>query len=270
MENVCSLFFELSNEDRLSIMLEIEKEPLKLTHISKKLDLTSSESHRQLSRLLEMKLVVKDVEGFFNLTPFGEQALKWIPGYTFISDNSEYFQSHILSNLPHEILHRLGDLSDCVFSNDALVSVSNIETMMREADEYIHIIHDQFLLSAYPLASKAVKRGVHIKTIDPIVYRPSLQIKGEVDENDKKTLSDAQGDGRLINRKIEQFDVFLWMSEKEVAIISFPTLDGRFDYLGFTSKGIRTLKWCNDLIRYYWDSAELKHELTFTLPYEAQ
>ena len=40
MENVCSLFFELSNEDRLSIMLELEKEPLKLTHISKKFDLT--------------------------------------------------------------------------------------------------------------------------------------------------------------------------------------------------------------------------------------
>jgi hypothetical protein len=31
MENVCSLFFELSNEGRLSIMLELEKEPLKLT-----------------------------------------------------------------------------------------------------------------------------------------------------------------------------------------------------------------------------------------------
>ena len=89
MENVCSLFFELSNEDRLRIMLELEKEPLKLTHVSKKLDLTSSEAHRQLSRLSEAKLVSKDVEGFFSLTPFGEQSLKWIPGYTFISDNSD-------------------------------------------------------------------------------------------------------------------------------------------------------------------------------------
>ncbi len=89
MENVCNLFFELSNEDRLRIMTELEKEPLKLTHISKKLDLTSSETHRQLSRLLETKLVVKDVEGFFSLTPFGEQVLQWIPGFTFISENSE-------------------------------------------------------------------------------------------------------------------------------------------------------------------------------------
>jgi len=270
MENVCSLFFELSNEDRLRIMLEIEKEPLKLTHVSKKLDLTSSETHRQLSRLLETKLVVKDVEGFFSLTPFGKQALTWIPGYTFISDNSEYFQSHTLSNLPSDLLSRLGDLSDCMFSNDALVSVSHIETMIREADEYIQNIHDQYLLSAYPLASESVKRGVHIKSIDPVVYSPSLQMTGEVSEEDKNTLSQALTDGRLINRKMEQFDVFLWMSEKEVAILSFPTRDGKFDYLGFTSKDDKALKWCNDLFRHYWERAEPKHEVTFARPYEAE
>jgi len=267
MEKVCNLFFELSNEDRLRIMLKLEKEPLKLTNVSKKLDLTSSESHRQLSRLLEMKLVVKNVEGFFSLTPFGKQSLNWIPGYTFISDKSEYFQYHTLSNLPNDLLLRLGDLSGCKFSNDALVSVSNIETMIREAEEFIHTIHDQFLLSAYPLASEAVERGVQIKSIDPVVYRPSLQIKGEVSAEDQKTLSQAQEAGRLINRKMEQFDVFLWMSEKEVAILSFPRVDGTFDYLGFTSKDDRALNWCNDLFKYYWERAELKHDLTFAKPY---
>jgi predicted transcriptional regulator len=270
MENVCRLFFELSNDDRLRIMLELEKEPLKLTHVSKKLDLTSSETHRQLSRLSETKLVVKDVEGFFSLTPFGEQALKWIPGYTFISDNREYFQSHTLSNLPHDLLSRLGDLASCMFSNDALVSVSHIETTIREADEYIQNIHDQYLASAYPLASEAVKRGVHVKSIDPVVYSPSLQIKGEISEEDHKTYSNALEDGRLVNRKMEHFDVFLWMSEKEVAILSFPTFDGKFDYLGFTSKDDRAHKWCNDLFRYYWERAEPKNELTLARPYKVQ
>jgi predicted transcriptional regulator len=270
MENVCNLFFELSNENRLRIMLELEKEPLKLTHVSRKLNLTSSDTHRQLSRLLEMQLVVKDVEGFFSLTPVGEQALIWIPGFRFISDNSEYFQSHILSNLPHNLLLRLGDLSDCLFSNDALVSVSNIETIIREADNYIHTIHDQFLLSVYPLASEAVKRGVQIKTIDPVVYSPSLQIKGEVSEVDQKTLSQALKEGDLVPRMIEQFDVFLWMSEKEVAILSFPTLDGKFDYIGFTSSNDRALTWCNDLFRYYWERAVSKQELSFARPYKVQ
>ena len=270
MENVCSLFFELSNEDRLRIMLELEKESLKLTHVSKKLDLTSAESHRQLSRLLETKLIVKDVEGFFRLTPFGKQALRWIPGYEFISDNRDYFQSHTLSNLPGNLLLRLGDLSGCLFSDDALVSVSNIETMMREAEEYVHTIHDQWLLSAYPLGSEAVKRGVQLRSVDPIVYRPSLQIKGEVSEEDKKTLTRALKEGSLVNRQMEQFDIFLWMSEKEVAILSFPSFDGKFDYLGFTSKEDRAIGWCDDLFKYYWERAEPKHEMSFARPHEAE
>jgi len=269
MDDICSLFFELSNEDRLRIMLTLENEPLKLTHISKKLDFTSSESHRQLSRLLEIKLVTKDVEGFFSLTPFGEQALRWIPGFSFISDNREYFQTHSLSNLPSELLLRLGELSGCLFSDDALVSVSNIETMIREAGEGIYTIHDQFLLSAYPLASQAVERSVKIKSLDPVVYQPSLPIKGDVSEEDRTTLSRAFENGRLVNRKMERFDVFLWMSKKEVAILSFPSLDGTFDYLGFTSKDDRALKWCNDLFEYYWERAKPKHKLSFARPYDS-
>ena len=50
------------------MMFELEKDTFKLTHVSRKLDLTSSEPHRQLPSLSEVKLVVKDVEGFFSLT----------------------------------------------------------------------------------------------------------------------------------------------------------------------------------------------------------
>jgi predicted transcriptional regulator len=142
--------------------------------------------------------------------------------------------------------------------------------LIREAEEYVHNIHDQYLLSAYPLASEAVKRGVHIKSIDPEVYSPSLVIKGEISEEDQKTLSIALEDGRLVNRKMGQFDVFLWMSEKEVAILSFPTFDGKFDYLGFTSEDDRAREWCNDLFRYYWERAEPKHVVTFARPYRSQ
>jgi predicted transcriptional regulator len=59
-------------------------------------------------------------------------------------------------------------------------------------------------------------------------------------------------------------------SEKEVAILSFPTLDDNYDYLGFTSKNDSALSWCSDLFIYYWDRAEVKHELSFARPYEAK
>ena len=40
-------FFELSNQDRLDIMKLIDKRPLKLSHISKELDLPMQEISRQ-------------------------------------------------------------------------------------------------------------------------------------------------------------------------------------------------------------------------------
>ena len=43
------------------------------------------------------------------------------------------------------------------------------------------------------------------------------------------------GMGLLEFRVLRRVDVFLYMTEKEVCALAFPNLDGRFDYLGFTS-----------------------------------
>lgn len=45
-------------------------------------------------------------------------------------------------------------------------------------------------------------------------------------------------------RMLDEIDVFLWMSEKEVAVVSFPTLEGNFDYKGFTSRDEGAIRWC--------------------------
>lgn len=48
----------------------------------------------------------------------------------------------------------------------------------------------------------------------------------------------------------------------------FPTLDRKFDYLGFTSEDERAHKWCADLFKYYWERAEPKNVISFARPYE--
>jgi DNA-binding transcriptional ArsR family regulator len=63
MEDLCNLLFEVSNEDRLRILLQLDKEALNATNLSKELDLTIQESSRHLSRLSRVKLIQKDVEG---------------------------------------------------------------------------------------------------------------------------------------------------------------------------------------------------------------
>ena len=64
-------------------------------------------------------------------------------------------------------------------------------------------------------------------------------------------------------RMLDEMDVFLWMSEKEVAVVFFPTVEGRFDYKGFTSRDENTLRWCKELFHHHWERGEPKREFSF-------
>ena len=48
--------------------------------------------------------------------------------------------------------------------------------------------------------------------------------------------------------------------ERGFLALAFPTLDGKFDYLGFTSIDEQAYKWCSDLFQHYWERAEAKKE----------
>ena len=43
------------------------------------------------------------------------------------------------------------------------------------------------------------------------------------------------------------------MSEKELALLSFPKRDNRFDFYGYSSTDEDTLRWCRELFGYYWE-----------------
>ena len=75
MKRLHKLLFELASAERMNIMLELKKEKLKLSHVSRKIDLTVTEASRHLQRLNESKLIQKDIDGYFALTSFGDLAL---------------------------------------------------------------------------------------------------------------------------------------------------------------------------------------------------
>ena len=63
VEKMHKLLFELSSAERIKIMLELQKGKLKLSNLSRKLDLTVTEASRHLQRLSEAKLIQKDTDG---------------------------------------------------------------------------------------------------------------------------------------------------------------------------------------------------------------
>lgn len=257
MENLCNLLFELSNEDRLKILHKLAKKGMNVTNLSKALSLSTQETSRHLSRLYEVGLIQKDAKGLNHLNEYGELALKQLVGLRFISLYDDYFRSHSLTHLPREFISRIGDLSNSKPVNEVVVTFANIEKMAQEAKEFILTITDQYLISKSALANftEAYKRGVIVKNIESRDWVIPSQHMALYTAEDRDVRNRARSNGILLERFGERIDLCLFMSEKEVAVIAFPILDGGFDYLGFTSKDERTHLWCSDVFNYYWNRA---------------
>ena len=248
MERLSNLFFELASKERLRILLQVQEKALRLTHLSKKLNLSVQETSRHLSRLSDAMLIKKDVDGCYHLTPYGEQTIQLLPGFKLLSQHREYFTTHTLSCLPHEFISRLGDLVNCTVEDDVMMAFHSLENMIREAQEYIWILSNQILMSTQPLLVEAVKRGVEFRLILPKDMTPPPDYKP------------AGLNTELFKMRIlKKVEIAIAISEKDGGIC-FPTTDGRIDYqetLGTPlSADEHSHKWFRDLFLYYWMRAK--------------
>jgi len=256
MENLYELLFELSNEDRHRILLQLNTEEMTVTSLSDTLNLTKQEVSRHVSRLSNAELTQKRSNGSYHLTPYGKLALKQLDGFDFISQYQSYFSFHSLAHLPNEIIYRIGELKGSQYINDISVTYYNIEKMIQEAEEYVWLITDHYLSSVFPLYARAHERGVRVRTIEAEdwVVPPEIN-EGYANQpkSDIQIIDNARVSGLLKEGLLKKLGMYLYLSEKEVAIASFPLPDGRFDYLGFSTEDKQGHKWCEDLFMHYWE-----------------
>ncbi|RLI02146.1 hypothetical protein DRO31_04820 [Candidatus Bathyarchaeota archaeon] len=256
VEDLCNVFFELSHEDRMKIMLTFQREGgVKLTSLSKTLDATTQEVYRHVSRLQKAKLVMKNVAGDYQLTSVGEQALRWVPGYRFLSAHSDYFMSHTLSVIPEEYTLRLGDLENSEFTNDVMITMFDNERMIKEAEEYIWMIMDQMMMNLYEPIKDALQRGVQVHVMRPKGWQLAEDVKKHLSDELIKALFEYNTTGKLQQREPERIDLCLFMSEKQVSSLSFITLEGKHDYIAFKSTDPVAHKWGREIYEHYWETA---------------
>ena len=256
MKRLCDLLFELSNEDRLRILIELKEKPIKLSQISKILDFTVQETSRNLTRLSDAKLIRRNSDSTFSLTSYGEEALRLLSGYDFLSNNSEYLMNHSISGLPPEFTERIGELVGCSFTNDVMTTFHFVQNMIENAEEYLLFITDQILTTIIPAETEAVKKGVEVRLLVPgnISLPPGSE---KVFAREEKMFEEARVMLRPQTKILDRVGVCLCMSEKEVAGVSFPTLDGRLDHLEFRGLDKDSHKWCKDLFEHYWEKARM-------------
>lgn len=256
VEHLCNIFFELSNEDRLEMLFKLQEDHMKVTTLSRELEITTQECSRHIARLSEAKLVEKDSEGFFNLTQYSRASLKLIPSWRFISEHSDYFNAHSLEKIPSEFVCRIGELRKSEPTENVMVTFHVVESLIKNAEEYVWLMHDQYLLNTLPLLRERLERGVTVRTFEPQTMEPKRILDPMrphyIDEDDEIFFMKVWESGQVSTRFSDDIEAFLYVSEKE-AVIAFPLSDGSFDYLGFYSKDPSMRRFCRDLFDSCWE-----------------
>ena len=267
MEHLCDLLFEVSNNERLGILTRLEKEAMTITGLAREMGITTQETSRHSSRLVDIGLTRKSPDNYHHLTSYGRLILRLLPGLEFVSRHREYFTTHAIAGLPWELLCRIGQLGDCGYTNDVMVTIYNIEKVIREAGEYLMNMGSHYPASVIPLLQEALERGVTTRSIDhkhKVPHQPMIDIY--MDEDWIKVLRKARSEGRSVDRLLAEIPVGLWMSEREIGILSFCKEEGDFDFLGFYSEDEGARRWCRDLFEFFWEKAEPGYRTLPPLP----
>ena len=263
MEALCDLLFELSNDDRLSILFELQKEPMKLSNISKTLDFTPQATSRNLTRLVEVGLIRRNEASEYILTPHGSTSLNLLGPYLFLTENRDYMDTHLTEKLPSEFLARIGDLRNCERVDDPLVMASSMEKVFEESEKW-HSYISPFRAASHKSQEHIVNKldsGVVMRNIEETDYFVPDRTLSIIPKEEMHRLEYHWRNGIYEYRYLDKINIRINMSEKEVSILTFPKIDGKVDLLGFTSSDPKFHSWCKDIFDFYWEIAKAKTTL---------
>ena len=243
MERLHKLLFELSSPERISIMSKLEKDECKLSQLSRKLQLTVTETSRHLQRLNEAKLIQKNSNGKYGLTQFGRLAMFLLEDLSFLLAHREYFLEYDASGVPRQFIDRFGELAHGVYVGEALGNLEEGENRIREAQKFVWILSDAVLTNSVPILMEKVKKPFDLRIVLP---------EGKFPPENASRLPLASNTHKRVLPKI---DVLIVMTES-YAVFCLPTWSGKIDYTGFSGQDARFRKWCRDLFLYYWERAK--------------
>src|ERR671938_1001868 len=168
LENTEQTFIELASEQRLSILMRLTEEDIKLSQLAKDLNVTMQEVHRNVNRLMEAGLIKKNSDGTFSLTTFGNTIIKQIPAYDFLSRNKEYFSGHFLGEIPMKFVHRIGALDNSEYIHGMVAVMERWKQIYKESSDYIYGMLPQIPLDLIEsIIPKIKEEGIKFNYILP-------------------------------------------------------------------------------------------------------
>ncbi len=237
-EGLAQLYYELASESRIQILRQLERENIKMNELARRLDLTATEVFRQLQRLSEAQLIQKNQEGLYYLTAYGKLLLQLGASVEFVFMHRQYFLTHDVSKIPPEFVNRLGELSETSLGADVITNMNKIEKIVKEGESYEYFIGEKALSHMEHALREKTAAGIKFRFLFPKSLLPPN--------------SEVWIEHNIEGRGLLDIPVFLTLTEKE-AMVCFPTLGGKLDYLGFSGNDKTFLHWVNDLFLFYWE-----------------
>jgi predicted transcriptional regulator len=211
-----------------------------LSHISRKLDFIIQETSRNVNRLLESGLITKNVDGTFNLSQYGESAYGILSEFRFLQKNKQYFDTHSTAQLPQFLIVGLSILENFQLVDDVMIVFHDIENMIKNAQEFVWILTDQILVSTIPYLIEGLQQGLQFRLIMPSDYLPSEEMHKIVSN---PVFERASRNKTLETKFLDEVNMFLCFSEKEVSALAFKTTEEKLDYRGFKTKIASEIEW---------------------------
>ena len=233
-EGIEKLFFELASESRLSILRELNEKNWKMNDVARKLDLTTTETFRQLQRLNESMLAQKQPDGSYAITQYGKLVLHVSSSMEFLLKHKEYFVNHDVWVLPPQFLNRLGELSQAELKMGMVESTMKSSQLIGAAEKFMWAVSPEPVPQAFDDISKQIPKGAEYRILSP---QPHVKLSN------------------LENRMLSEPPVVMVVTEKE-AVINFRFTEGRVDYAGFFGKDPEFLNYAKDLFLYFWNKGK--------------
>jgi len=235
-----SLMFELSHPERLKILNMLKENPMRLSHISKKLEVTTAEVSRHLERLGKARLIERDSESNYNITPFAHIILSEVSNFDYLTKNIGFFLTHMLSSIPE---HLFNSMAKGGFSEGTLEISSMIKEASVNAKKFIFVISDEIMRGLVDLDCKKNDEGVVFKKI----YPKDVKIPPEYEKR--------MGESFEI-RTLKEIPLSLKMNEK-IAGVALRDLHGKVDLsFGIVGEDESFKKWVGAIFDYYWEKAK--------------
>ena len=241
-ERIEKLYFELASESRLGILREINVAGGKMREIARKLDLTTTETFRQLQRLNEALLVHKQPDGNYAISEYGRFVLQLSSSFEFLYKHRQYFSTHDFRRLPYQFQNRIGELSSASLGTDTMENINLAERITREAEHYMWGGGVEQSLNISSILMESIPKGVKYKFLFPKRFINPRPLP-------------PQMAGAIEWRSFEDLPVNIVLTEKEAGI-SFCLVGGKADYVGFAGKDTVFLGWVKDLFCYYWEKGK--------------